>query len=197
MNVVADLFALRNQIDQFSGTVFRVRGHKADAEIPLKLFDLMQQLCKVNRMLQTFTVRVYILTQKENLLVAHGNDFFCLTDNLFRLTPYLSAADIRNDAVGTEVVTAIHDLKGSLNALSTLNREVFGNTIFSSFSLIAVNNSAFSPQNSVKKFRHGVQNMGSENQFYKRIALSDLTHYFILLHHTATQANQNRRICLL
>ena len=92
MDVVANLFALCNQVNQFPGAVLRMGGHKSDAEISLQRLDLRKQLGKIDWLRQPFAVGIDILTQQQDFLVTQSDDFLCFLQDFLRFTADLSAA---------------------------------------------------------------------------------------------------------
>ena len=197
MDVVANLFALCNQVDQFPGAILWMGGHKADAEIPLQRLDLRKQLGKIDWLRQPFAVGIDILTQQQDLLVTKSDDFLCFLQDFLRFTADLSAAHIGDDTVRTEIVASVHNLQRSLHAICAAHRQSLRNRVFSAFSFKVVDHPALPFEQSVDQLRQGVQHMGSKNQLNKRIADPNLVDHLLLLHHAAAQTHDDRRICRL
>ena len=196
VDVVADLLTLRNQVDELSGAVLWMRGHKADAKISVQRLDAAQKLGKVDRFYQALAIGVDILPQQQDLLVAHRQNLSGLLQDSVRLAADLPAADIRNNTVGAEVVTAVHDLQRRLHTARTADGQMLGNRIGSSFPLKAVNHSALTAQQAVEQFWQAVQHMGAKDQLHKGITAADLPDDLFLLHHAAAQTDNDVWICL-
>ena len=78
MKMEADLFAVAHRIDQLLREILRVGGHETDAFQPFDFINLAQKLGKRHRLLEILSVRVDVLTEQRNVLVA-------LLDELARL----------------------------------------------------------------------------------------------------------------
>ena len=194
---MADLFALGNQVDQLPGAVLGVGGHKADAEIPLQRLDAAQQVGEGDRLAQSLAIGVDVLAQQQNLLVAHRQNLPCLPHNLVRFTADLPPAHIGHDAVGAEIVAAVHDLQRSLYAAAALDGQPLGDGVLPALSLIAVDYAPLALEQAVDHLWQGVQHMGAENQLDKGVAAANLLHHLLLLHHAAAQADDHGGIFLL
>ena len=64
---MTDFFALSHGFDQLIGEILRMRGHKADSLKTFNILQHFQKLCKCNRIFQSLSIRVYVLTKEHNL----------------------------------------------------------------------------------------------------------------------------------
>ena len=103
----------------------------------------------------------------------------------------LPAAHIRHDAVGAEVVAAVHDRQPALEGAVTLD----GNALIELFVVVSALKHALAvDERAVKQLGKMVKRMGAENQSDKRKAVVDAVGDMLLLHHTAAQRDQNLRM---
>ena len=126
MDMIADLRSTGDDIDQFFCTVARMRGHEPHPEIARKIPDRFQKLRKAQIVLQILPIGVDIGAEKGDLDKALSDQVFCLGYNIRRQSSPLKSADKRNDAVGAEVVAAVHDRKTRPDAVLTNGRKPFG-----------------------------------------------------------------------
>ena len=84
-------------------------GHEADEEIPGNLGDSFQQVGKILPLGQVFSIGVDILTKQCDFLCAALNQTAALGENILKFPAALPAPDVGHDAVGAEIVAAVHD----------------------------------------------------------------------------------------
>ena len=77
--------------------------------------------------IQIIAVGVDILAQQSDVLVTGGNQFPDLLQNALGITAALPAPDIGYDAVGAEVVAAVHDGHPRPGAALPHHRHTLGN----------------------------------------------------------------------
>ena len=98
-----------HHVEQLVAGVLRLGGHKADKVVALDLIQRRQQVGKVVADAQILAVGVDVLPQQGDLLEALGHKAAHLIDDPLRVAAALPAPDVGHDAVGTEVVAAVHD----------------------------------------------------------------------------------------
>ena len=189
-----DLIALLHRLNQLIGQILRMRSHKADALKSLDLIDTAKKLSKRHRIFQVLSVGVDVLTEKHDLDNAICNETADLCENLLRLTASLTSTHIRNDAVTAKVVTAKHDVDSGLERIFALHRKILDDLLRF---LLNVDDHLLAGQTIVHDLCEFIDVVSSKNEIHKRIALLDLLDNRRLLHHTATQTDQHRRILFL
>ena len=152
-----------------------------------------KQIGKININAEILAVGVDVLSEKGNLSVACGNQFAQLFFDLLRVSRTLSAADIRHDTVGTEIVAAVHDREPGLCTLRAKYRQSFCNIILAADIKYALS----VRQYAIKQRRKTPQRMRTEQQIDLRIALFNLFNILFLLRHAAAQRDDDIRPLLL
>ena len=109
MQMLADLRLRRDGVDQLEAGILRVARHEADVVIARHSAEQVEQVGKVHLFFQTLTVAVDVLTQERNFFVASLDQTPELGEDIAGLAALFTAADIRHDAIGAEVVAAVHD----------------------------------------------------------------------------------------
>ena len=103
------LFARRNGIEQRRRGILRVGSHEPDQEIPVKRIDPTEQLRKIHPVLHSLPIGIDVLPEQRDVLVARFDQLPHLRQNILRMTAAFPAADIRHNAVRTEIVAPVHD----------------------------------------------------------------------------------------
>ena len=75
MNMMGNMAALRNRVNQLMRGVLRMRRHEADPIVAGKSIELLKQLCKRDRGLQRFPVGIDILTKQCDFLIPCCQNF--------------------------------------------------------------------------------------------------------------------------
>ena len=109
MQMLADLRLGRDGVDELEAGVLRVAGHEADVVVARDGAEQVEQVGEIHLLLEALAVAVDILAQKGDLLVPRLHETLELGEDVAGLAALFAAADVRHDAVGAEVVTAIHD----------------------------------------------------------------------------------------
>ena len=89
--------------------VLGVAGHKADVVIAGHGAQQVEQVGEIDLLLQPLTVAVHVLPQQGDLLIARFHKVAELGKDIAGLAALLAAADVGHDAVGAEVIAAVHD----------------------------------------------------------------------------------------
>ena len=101
-----------------------MRGHIPH---PFNTFHLVhhgQQLGKVS-LLVVLAIGINILSQQGNLFVALFNSFFHLSNNFLRQTAAFPSPDIRNNAIGTEIIAPVHNRHPGRQRSFPVNGNIF------------------------------------------------------------------------
>ena len=109
MQMLADLRLGRDGVDELEAGVLRVAGHEADVVVARDGAEQVEQVGEIHLLLKALAVAVDILAQKGDLLVPCLHETLELGEDVAGLAALFAAADVRHDAVGAEVVTAVHD----------------------------------------------------------------------------------------
>ena len=169
-------------------------GHKADEKIPGNLGNLGQQIGKIHAAVQILTVGVHILTQQGNLLGASGNQLPALLQNILRLPAPLPAPDIGDNAVGAEVVAAVHDgdpgLQGVVPQLGKSLRNGAG-------LILGIEGALAGGEHLIQKLGELPQMMGGKDTVYMGIAFANPLHHLHLSSHAAAEKNLLLRVAAL
>ena len=84
-------------------------GHEAQDEVPLQGVQLPQKIGKIQAAPQVLPIGVHVLAQEIDLFETLCDQFPGFPDHVLRLPAPLPAPDIGDDAVGAEIVAAVHD----------------------------------------------------------------------------------------
>ena len=116
-----DVLMVGDHLQRLVAHVLGVGGGETDTHIRSRLGHHRQQTRKVYRLLAVglIAVGVHVLAQKRRLLEATGAQVSQFAENRLRLARALTSACIRNDTVGTEIVTAAHDTDESADLSSS------------------------------------------------------------------------------
>ena len=171
-----------------------MRSHETDTLQSLDLLDLLQKLCKSNRLIQVLSIRIDILSQKHNFHNTICHKVLDLTDDFTRFSASLPSSYIRNNAITAEIITAKHNVDTALETEFTLVWQLL-------YDLVGIfpyiNNHLFILDGLHQKFRKFENIMCTKNQVYKTVTLFDLFYYFFFLHHTSAECDHHMWIFLL
>ena len=109
MQVLAQMRLGRNGVDQLVAGVLRVAGHEADLVIAGHRAEQVEQIGEVHLLFQPLAIAVDVLAQQGDFLIPRFHKAAELGEDIAGLAALFAAADIRHDAVGAEVVAAVHD----------------------------------------------------------------------------------------
>ena len=192
MQLLCNLIALCHSRKQFGRRVLRVACHKAQPEIAGHGVETAQKIGKIHVNAEILTIGVDVLAEQRNLLVTRRDQLTQFFLDLLRSAAALSAAHIRHNAVGAEIVAAIHDGQPRLCALGTQHRQTFGDIVLAA----DVEHALFLGQHAVQQRRKSPERMRAEQEIYLRIAFLNLLDVFLLLGHAAAHCNNNARALL-
>ena len=127
MELLGDLLMGGHGVEELVAGIPGMGGHKPQGEFPLQLRDPAQQICKVDIHAQVLAVGVDVLPQDSDFLIARGDQLPALGQDVLRQTAPLPAPDVGDDAVGAEVVAAVHDGDPGLQIVGADHRQTLGN----------------------------------------------------------------------
>ena len=186
MQLLGNLGGSGHGVEELFGRISRVTGHKADLEITGDLGDQFQQISEVNTTIQILAIGVNILTQEGNITNSTFDQFSALGQNILRLAAPFTASDIGHNAVGAEIIAAIHDGNPCFQGVVADLGDTFGDRacfIFYEIGALA------DKQHSMQNLGELPQVMGGEHTIHMREALLDPIYHMSLACHTAAQEN--------
>ncbi len=194
VQLLGDLGVLRHGVKELFGGVSGVAGHEADQKVPGELGDLGQQVREVHAAVQVLAIGIDVLTQKGDLLAAAVNERLALGQNGLRAAAALPAPDIGDNAIGAEIVAAVHDgypgLQGRIPHL--------GNALGNGARLILnIELTLFLGEHVVEDLRELPQMVGRENAVHIGEALFDPVGNLGLPRHAAAQEDSLLRMAAL
>ena len=176
------MLAVGDGVDQLAGTVLGVRGHEAQPVVAGDLVDLADQLSEGRPRLEPLTVAVDVLSEQGDILIALFDHLLRLRDDDLGLSAALSAAHIRHDAVGAEVVTAVHDRQPALEFAVAAGRDA----LVDLFVVVIADKDARAVHEAlIEQLGELVHAVRAEYQADKREAVMNTFGNMLLLHHTA------------
>ena len=175
-----------NGVDQLVTGILGVAGHKADVIIAGHRAQQVEQIRKVHLFFQTLAVAVDVLSQQCDLLIACLHKTAELGKDITGLAALLAAAHIRHDAVGTEVVAAVHD--GQPCAELALTPD--GDILHDDRALGGLHqHTLMLLQLLGNELRQGIDSVHAKHKVNVRIALAQLFYHVLLVGHASAQAD--------
>ena len=173
-------------IKQLIAGVLGLRGHEADQVVALDFVNGREQIGKVPIRVQVLAVGVHILAQQRDLLIPGLYQLPDLGENLLRLAAALTAADIGHDAVGAEVVAAVHDGYPRPDAALTHHGHPLGDP-----AVLIVDGEHAAPAgiDLHEQLREFPQRLGAEDQIHMAVAFAHLFRHLRALRHAAAQTD--------
>ena len=194
MQVLAQLRLSGNGVDQLVAGILGVAGHKADVVIAGHRAQQVEQIGKVHLFFQTLAVAVDVLSQQCDLLIACLHKTAELGKDITGLAALFAAAHIRHDAVGAEVVAAVHD--GQPCAELALTPD--GDILHDDRALGGLHqHTLMLLQLLGNELRQGVDAVHAEHKVHIGIALAQLFHHVLLVGHASAQADDQARLFFL
>ena len=166
-------------------------GHEPDAELPGDGVDLFQQLGKGDAP----GVGVDILAQEGDILVALPHQALHLPENVLRPAAPFPAPDIGDDAVGAEVVAAIHHRHPSLGPAGAPG----GQPLHDGIRLLPLCLDAPLPlaEGLVDALRQAGPSVGPGHDIHMGVASFEPVRHALLLGHAAHQGDEQPRLLAL
>ena len=177
----------RHNVDQLVACVLGVAGHKAQDKIALDLVKLGKQIGKI--VVLALGVGVDVLPKQRNILVALCHQLANLGNDLLLISAALSAAHIGHDAIGAEIVAAVHN--GHPRAVVAASRD--GHALgYDVLGLLRAENATGARDLLPEQLGKTVQGCRAEGQVHVRILVLDILAAVLLRHHTAADRNDQR-----
>ena len=191
MDVMGGMGSLRHDGEQFLGAVLGVTGHKAEDVVPLDTVDFPQQFGEVPRLSVGADgifdgVAVDVLTQQRDVLVARRDEFLRLGENAGSVAAAFPSPDVGDNAVGAEVVAAVHDGQPCLESPVPSYRKVFADGVVV---LREFKHPLAARERAIEQLRKAGYDVRAEDEIHMGIARADFVGDGLLLHHTAAQGN--------
>ncbi len=194
MQVLAQVRLRGNGVNELMAGVLRVAGHEADLIIAGHRAEQVEQVGKIHLLFQALAVAVDILAQQGDLLVARFHKAPELGQDIAGLAALFAAADIGHDAVGAEVVAAVHN--GQPGAELALAPD--GDVLHDNGALSRLQKDPLMLLQLLRnELRQGVDAVHAEDEVHIRVALAQLFHHMLLVGHAAAQADHQAGLFLL
>ena len=194
MQLLGHMLTPGHGVEQLEAGVLGLGGHEADEIVAGNFVQCGQQVGKVVAGAKVFAVGVDVLAQQGDLLISLGSQLAHLADDLLRVAAALTAPDIGHDAVGAEVVAAVHDADPRAGAALTDHRHTLGN---GAVLVLHGEHPATAGIDLPEKFRELPQGLRAEHQIHMAVGLAHLFRHLGPLGHTAAQADDLLRIGFL
>ena len=194
MQMLAEFVQAAEAVDQLIGEILRMGGGEADPCDPLDGIDLTQQLGKGDFPRILLPVGVDVLTDQGDLPHPRGRKFPHFGENFAARPADLPTAHMGDDAIGAEIVAALHDgdETGDGVAFAAFGKELQPGLLIEKLRLQAALPAGLDPPHHLRQF---VDVMGAENQIDEGQFLQQL--FPFLLGHTTTDPDDHPRIALL
>ena len=189
----ADFGIMGHRVDELTGAIPGVGGHKPHPEVAREVRDRLQKFREVHPFLAVFAVGVDVLAEEGDLLVAGGNQFLRLPEDVLGAAGALSAPDQRDDAVGAEVVAAVHDRQARADLVLPEGRDALGDDAVNLFGVVDPPAAAGDgvEDGLVEQLRQLIEGVGAEDQVDAREGLFQFVRNLFLLGHAAAEGNQH------
>ena len=110
-----------------------------------------------------------------------------LAQNVFRLSASFASPDVRDDAVGAEIIAAVTDVDAGLVRDLAFYRQILRNPV----SFLPDFEDLFSAFHSLRqKGRKTVEVVDAEDHVHEGIGLPNALHLILFLHHAAAEDDQ-------
>ena len=100
-----------------------MRRHKTDAEITGHIVQHTQQLCEIHILVKAFSVRIDVLPKEGDFLISRIHKRTEFRKNVRAFPASFPSPHIRDNAIGTKVVAAVHNRQPRLKRLIPMNGE--------------------------------------------------------------------------
>ena len=183
-----------HHVEQLVAGVLGLGGHEADEVVALDLVQVGQQISKIIAGAQILAIGVDVLPQQGDLLEAVGHQLPHLVDDPLRVAAAFPAADVGHDAVGAEVVAAVHDGHPRAGAALADHWHTLGNG-----AVLILHGEHPAPLgiDLIQQLGELPQRLGAEHQIHMAVGLAHLLGHLRPLRHAAAQADHLRRVGLL
>ncbi len=194
VQVVFHLLTRRHGVEEGVRAVPGVGGHKPDDKVSGDVVDVLEQLREEFFFAEVLAVRVDVLAEEHDLLVACRREGPGICQDVLVLPAPLSAPDVGHDAEGAEVVAAVGDGQERLERMIVPDCKSLGNIV-----VVFRNIEDPSPfgQKAVQELRHLVLDMCAEDEVDVREVAFEAFGDMLLLDHAAAEGNDEVRVRLL
>ena len=169
-------------------------GHETDVVVARDGAEQVEQVGEIHLLLEALAVAVDILAQKGDLLISCLHETLELGEDVAGLAALFAAADIRHDAIGAEVVTAIHDGQPGTELALTADGDILHDdgalSRLHEHPLVLL-------QFLSDELGQRVDAVHAEHEVHIRVALAQLFHHMLLVGHASAQADDQAGLLLL
>ena len=191
--MLAQMLLCGDGVDQLAAGILGMAGHKADLVITGHGAEQVEQVGKIDLFGQALAVAVDVLAKQGDLFVTFSNQLLELGQDGGRFTAALTPAHVGHDAVGAEIIAAVHD--GQPGAEAGIAAD--GHFLNDSVALLGLFEVALAAADALSQHgRQAVDAVHTEHEVYIRVALAQLFHNVGLLGHAAADADDQTRILL-
>ena len=162
-------------------------GHEAEQEVAGDLRGCPEQVGEVHGLVQILAVGVDVLAQQGDVPVPLGHQAADFVQDDLRLPGALPPTDVGHDAVGAEVVAAVHDAHPRLHPLLAHQGDALGDGA----GLVGnVEDAPPAGHQAVEQLREPPEGVGAEDQIHLPVGVLDLLRHVGLLGHAAAHADE-------
>ena len=169
-------------------------GHEADVIVPRDGAEQVQQVGKIHLLFKALAVAVDVLAQQGDLLVACLYEALELGEDVAGLPALLAAADVGHDAVGAEVVAAVHDGQPCAELALAADRDILHDDgalgRLHQHPLVLL-------QLLGDELGQGVDAIHAEDEVNVGVTLAQLLHDVLLVGHAAAESDDEAALFLL
>ena len=194
MELLADLGVFCNGVKELAAGVLGVRGHEAQAEFARKLRNLRHEVGKVHAAGQILAIRIDVLAQQGDLLVARGDQPAALLQHVLRAAAALTAAHVGHDAVGAEIVAAVHHGHPCLERVRPCDGDMLGD---GAGGILRGKNALACRQHVQQQLRELPQMVRGKHAVHVGIGFFDALGHLRLAHHAAADEDLLPRVAAL
>ena len=186
MELVGAMGALRHGAEELFRGVLGMAGHEAEDIVPRDGVHHADEIGKVHPRAKVLSVGIHVLAQKGDVLIPGLDQFPGLPYHVLRLSGTLPAPDVGHDAVGAEVVAAVHDGEPGLDGPVPPLGDALGH---GAVALLGGEDPLFAVHGPLQQLRETPELVGPEDQIHDGIGLFDLLGDVGLLHHAAADGD--------
>ena len=194
MQLLGHMAAGGHHVEQLVAGVLGLGGHEAQEIVAVDLVQVGQQIGKIIAGAQILAVGVDVLPQQGDFPEALGHQLPHLVDDPLRVAAAFPATDVGHDAVGAEVVAAVHDGHPGAGAALADHRHTLGNG-----AVLILHGEHPAPLgiDLIQQLGELPQGLRAEHQIHMAVGLAHLLGHLRPLRHAAAQADHLRRVGLL
>ena len=186
MEMVGAFFAFRHGFEELFRGVLGVAGHKADDKLSGNVVHHADKVGKVHSAVEVLAVAVHILAKESYVLVAGGYKLSGLGHYGLGTAGTLPTTDIGHDAVGAEVVAAVHNAYPCLHAPVTDSGLTLGDAAVSGS---GCEHSLFADKIALQKLGEAPELVRAEAYGHNGVRVLHLVGHVLLLDHAAADAD--------